>query len=428
LYAYKARRKGYSEICACNVFVRTKKIIQLLRVAAGGLIVDLMMKKGGKTLKTVSSRRFAMKIAQTIAAIMIPVLALLASGSQVFAQVVKVRVAVVGLDHDHVWGLLNDLANDPQADFVGIAETNPELVSKAKAQVPDSVKFYSDYVRMLDEAKPQAVIITTENDKHLEIVRECAKRHIHVSMEKPMATSAADAREMQRLADDAGIKLMVNYWNAWTPSSHALFHRVKSGDIGPVQKIVVQYGHQGPKEIGVSPQFAAWLYDPAKNGGGALMDFGCYGAEWALWLKGRPTRVYATARTLKTDQHNDVEDDATIVLDYPDATVIVEPSWDWPYGMDRVYAFGSKGSLLATRDDLLYRQQSGEKPATLDGDRVALEPAPRETSNPVAYFLNRIRTNQPIADPLTASLNVQVMEILDAARESIRSGRAVELH
>ncbi|HEY4053361.1 MAG TPA: Gfo/Idh/MocA family oxidoreductase [Terriglobales bacterium] len=369
-----------------------------------------------------------MKIAQTIAAIMIPVLALLASGSQVFAQVVKVRVAVVGLDHDHVWGLLNDLANDPQADFVGIAETNPELVSKAKAQVPDSVKFYSDYVRMLDEAKPQAVIITTENDKHLEIVRECAKRHIHVSMEKPMATSAADAREMQRLADDAGIKLMVNYWNAWTPSSHALFHRVKSGDIGPVQKIVVQYGHQGPKEIGVSPQFAAWLYDPAKNGGGALMDFGCYGAEWALWLKGRPTRVYATARTLKTDQHNDVEDDATIVLDYPDATVIVEPSWDWPYGMDRVYAFGSKGSLLATRDDLLYRQQSGEKPATLDGDRVALEPAPRETSNPVAYFLNRIRTNQPIADPLTASLNVQVMEILDAARESIRSGRAVELH
>jgi predicted dehydrogenase len=352
----------------------------------------------------------------------------LLSAIQTLAQQGKVRVAVVGLDHDHVWGLLGDLANDPESDFVGIAESNPELVSKAKPQVPASVKFYSDYVRMLDETKPQAIIITTENDKHLEIVRECAKRHIHVSMEKPMATNAADAREMQKLADHAGIKLMVNYWNAWVPSSHALFHRVKAGDIGPVQKIIVQYGHQGPKEIGVSPQFAAWLYDPAKNGGGALMDFGCYGAEWALWLKGRPTRVYATARSLKTDQHNRVEDDATIVLDYPDATVLVEPSWDWPYGMDRVYVFGSKGSMLATRDDLFLRPQSAVKTATLDGDRVALDPAPRESASPVSYFLGRIRNNQPIEDPLTAKLNVQVMEILDAARESVRTGQAVELH
>ena len=158
------------------------------------------------------------------------------------------------------------------------------------------------------------------------------------------------------------------------------------------------------------------------------MDFGCYGAEWALWLKGRPSRVYATSRTLKTDQHNRVEDDATIVLDYPDATVIVEPSWDWPYGMDRVYVFGAKGSLLATRDDLFFRAPSAEKPATLDGDRAKLQPDPRETSNPVAYFLSRIRQNQPIEDPLTGRLNVQVMEILDAARKSIKTGRAVELH
>src|SRR5437762_3752982 len=236
------------------------------------------------------------------------------------AQEAKTRVAVVGLDHDHVWGLLKELAADPQSEFVAIADAHPELVSKAKSQVAATVKFYDDYVRMLDEAKPQAVIITTENDKHLEIVRECVKRHINVSMEKLMATNAADARAMERLANDAGIKLMVNYWNAWVPPSHALFHRVKDGDIGPVHKVIVQYGHQGPKEIGVSQEFAAWLYDPAKNGAGALMDFGCYGAEWALWLKGRATRVYAIARTLKTDQHNRVEDDGTIVLDYPDAT------------------------------------------------------------------------------------------------------------
>ncbi|PYX13416.1 MAG: hypothetical protein DMG87_21655 [Acidobacteria bacterium] len=260
-----------------------------------------------------------------------------ASDSQSPTPAAKTRLAIVGLDHDHVWELLKYIAAEPEADLVAIADPHPNLVNEAKSQVPKTVRFYSDYVNMLDEAKPEAVFVTTANDRHLEILRECAKRHIHYSTEKPMATNAADAREMQRLADQAGIKLMVNYWNAWTASSHDLFHRVKAGEIGPVQKIIVQYGHQGPKEIGVSKEFADWLYDPVKNGGGAIMDFGCYGAEWALWLKGRPTRVYATTRKLKAGQHNNVDDDATIVLDYPDATVVVEASWDWPYNMDRVY-------------------------------------------------------------------------------------------
>src|SRR5437016_4393740 len=340
----------------------------------------------------------------------------------------KTRIAIVGLDHDHVWGLLKYLEAEPDAELVAIAELQPALVKEAKSRVQTGVKFYSGYVPMLDEVKPDAVIVTTSNDRHLEILRECAKRHIHYSVEKPMATNAADAREMEKLAKQAGIKLMVNYWNAWVPPSHELFHRVKDGQVGAVQKIIVQYGHAGPKEIGVSEYFADWLYDPVKNGGGAIMDFGCYGAEWALWLKGRPTRVYATTRKLKAGQHNNVDDDATIVLDYPDATVVVEASWDWPYNMDRVYVFGPKGSLLARRGDLFFRSASDQKTQpTPEGEPVTLSTVPHETSNPIAYFLDCIRNNKPVEDPLSSTLNVQVMEILDAARESARTGRAVEL-
>jgi len=159
----------------------------------------------------------------------------------------KTRLAVVGLDHDHVWELLKYMAAEPEAELVAIADQHPALVQQAKAQVPASVKFYSDFVQMLDEAKPEAVFVTTENDRHLEILRECAKRHINYSVEKPMATNAADAREMERLANQAGIKLMVNYWNAWVAPSRELFHRVRNGDVGPIRKMVVQYGHQGPR-------------------------------------------------------------------------------------------------------------------------------------------------------------------------------------
>src|SRR5882762_5405255 len=339
----------------------------------------------------------------------------------------KTRLAVVGLDHDHVWSLLKDIANEPSAELVAIAETDPALVSRAQKTVPASVKFYGDYVAMLDEAKPEAVIVATSNDRHLEILRQCAKRHIHYSVEKPMATNAADAREMERLANEAKIKLMVNYWNAWVAPTHDLFHRVRAGEVGPIQKIIVQYGHRGPKEIGVSQQFANWLYDPVKNGGGAIMDFGCYGAELSLWLKGRPSRVYATTRKLKTEQRNRVDDDATITLDYPDATVVIEASWDWPYSMDRTYVFGPKGSLLARSNDLFFRGAAAGAQSTPDGEPVTLSPLPPETRNPIAYLLDRIRNNTPVEDPLSGKLNVQVMEILDAARESARTGRAQEL-
>ena len=340
----------------------------------------------------------------------------------------KTRLAVVGLDHDHVWGLLKDIAGELDGELVAIADPHPELVERAKSLVPASVKFYGNYVEMLDEARPEAVFVTTANDRHLEILKECAKRHIHYSTEKPMAATAADAREMERVAREANIKLMVNYWNAWAAPSHELFHRVYAGELGPVQKIVAEYGHQGPKEIGVTKEFASWLYDPVKNGGGALVDFGCYGAEWALWLKGRPARVYASTRVLKTEQHNEVDDDAVILLEYPDATAIIQASWDWPYGKGQVEVFGPKGSLLATESGLFFQpaghQTTLENPA---GKPVELKPVPHETSNPIAYFLYCIRHDQPVENPVAAGLNVGVVEILDAAKESIRTGRAVSL-
>jgi predicted dehydrogenase len=367
-----------------------------------------------------------------ILTVVFPLLALLGATNVCEAQsasgTAKTRLAVVGLDHDHVWSLLKDIGGEPSAELVAIAESDAALVSRAQKEVPASVKFYADYVAMLDETKPEAVIVATANDRHLEILRQCAKRHIHYSTEKPMATNAADAREMERLAREANIKLMVNYWNAWVAPSHDLFHRVRAGEVGPIEKIIVQYGHRGPKEIGISQQFANWLYDPVKNGGGAIMDFGCYGAELSLWLKGRPTRVYATTRKLKVEQNNKVDDDATIVLDYPDATAIVEASWDWPYTKDQVEVFGPKGSLLARHNTLLHRAADARGPNVApDGENVTLDALPKETGNPISYFVDCIRNNKPIEDPVSVRLNVQVMEILDAARESARTGKPQEL-
>ena len=340
----------------------------------------------------------------------------------------RTRLAVVGLDHDHVWGLLTMIAGEPEAELVGISDPHPELLEKARAKAPLGVKFYSDYVAMLDEVKPDGVIVTTANNRHLEILRACAKRKIHFDTEKPMAASGAEAREMERLARAAGIKLMVNYGSAWPEATQEALRRIEAGEIGKIQKIVVEFGHKGPKEIGTSKYFTDWLYDPVKNGAGALMDFGCYGADWAMALKGRPRRVYATSLKLKTEQHNAVEDDATVVLEYADATAILMPSWDWSYGKGQAEIFGSQGSLLVRGDGLL--RQAATEPNRLespDGTPVETHPAPAEKRNGVAYFLYCLRNDKPIEGMVSPAINVGVNEIIDAAKESIRTGRAVAM-
>ena len=357
-----------------------------------------------------------------VAAILLPI------GAQAQTPRARTRLAIIGLDHDHVWGLLREITQVPQADLTAIADTHPELRERAKRRVPSSVKFYSDYVKMLNDVKPDGVIITTETDHHLAIVRECAKRHINVEMEKPMATTAKDARQMLRLAQENHILLMVNYVNNWFPSTQELYQEVRAGKVGKINKIAVQFGHQGPREIGTSKEFAAWLYDPVKNGGGALMDFGCYGADLALWLDGRPVKVFARSLKLKTSQHNAVEDDAVILLEYPGATALIEPSWDWPYSMERVEVFGLKGSLLGLPDGLLYRAYN--TPPSIghpDGQPVPLPSLPPQQSNPIAYYVDHIQNHKPIGGLLSARLNVEVDEILDAAKESIRTGNVVTL-
>ena len=345
-----------------------------------------------------------------------------------FCQGARTRVCIVGLDHDHVWGRLERLLKTPDAELVAIADAHPELVEKAKHRVPASVKFFSDYTRMLDQMKPEAVIVTTANDLHLAILQACAQRHIHYFTEKPMAQNGADAREMARLAKQTDIKLMVNYWNTWSPATQEAAARLKAGELGPVQKIIAEFGHEGPKEIGTSKEFSGWLYDPKRNGAGALMDFACYGANWAMWVKGKPRSVFAYSLKLKAAQHNAVEDDAVVVLEYPDATAILLPSWDWPYSKGQAEFYGPKGSFLVLGDGLLY--QAAHSQTTLEhpsGAPVSMHPLPPNKADGIDYFIDCIRHNKPVEEPASADLNVGVNEIVDAAIESIRTGKAVRL-
>jgi predicted dehydrogenase len=331
------------------------------------------------------------------------------------------KIAVIGLVHSHVWGHLGRMAKGEQAKLAGIAETVPELIAEAKKRGAEAPVF-SDYKRMLDETKPNIVWAFVENNRHLEIVQACAPRKIHVMFEKPLASTLKDALAIKKLADQHRILVMTNYQMAWWPANYAAKARVDAGDIGNVYRLRGVVGHGGPGgATGLNKWFFAWLTDPVKNGGGSLVDFGCYNALWALWYKGRPTSVYATAQHLRPDEFPKVEDNATIILNWKDGVGIFEASWNLPRSFQDLEVFGRGGSVYMRNGQVELRKGRAEP------QNVELPALPPENSEPIAHMIHALRTGKPLGPLVGMDLNIGVVEILEAAKQSVNSGRAIAL-
>jgi len=332
------------------------------------------------------------------------------------------KIAIVGLVHSHVWGHLGRMAKGDQAKLVGIAETVPELIAEAKKRGAGDTPIFSDYKKMLAETKPDIVWAFVENNRHLEIVQACAPRKVHVIFEKPLASTYKDALAIQKLAAQHGIQVMTNYQMAWWPANYAAKAKVDAGEIGKVYRLRGVVGHGGPGGAkGLNKWFFDWLTDPVKNGAGALMDFGCYNALWALWYKGRPDSVYATVQHLRPEEFPKVEDNATLVLNWKDGVGIFEGSWDLPRSFQDLEVFGRGGSVYMQNGKVELRKGRGE-PVTVD--LPTLEP---ENAEPIAHMVNAIRTKKPLGGMVGLGINVGVVEIIEAAKLSVQSGKAVPL-
>jgi predicted dehydrogenase len=331
------------------------------------------------------------------------------------------KIAVIGLVHSHVWGHLNTMVKNDPAVLAGVAEPNPELVAEAKKAGVAEHLIYSDYTKMLDEKKPDIVWAFVENNRHLEMAKALAPRKIHIIFEKPLASTYKDALAIRDLARKHNIQVMTNYQMAWWPANYAAHAQAKSGALGDVYRLRGVVGHGGPGSEGPrNKYFFEWLTDPVKNGGGALMDFGCYNALWSLWYLGRPDTVFAQVNHLQPERFPKVEDNATLVLHYKNGVGIFEGSWDLPRSFQDLEVFGRKGSLYMRNNFVEVRQGRESK-------EVALEPLPAERARPIHYMVESIRSGKPIEGMTALDINVDVNEIIDAAKESVRTGRAVRL-
>jgi predicted dehydrogenase len=339
-----------------------------------------------------------------------------------------VTYAIIGLAHDHANGFIPRARNRPELQLAGIVEPNPDLVARYSRTLNLPTNLFSPNLEaLLARTNIQAVATFTSTFQHRQVVELCAPRGIHVMMEKPLAVSLADARAIAAAAKKGGIHVIVNYETTWylgNQSAYAIVHDQHA--IGDLRKIVVHDGHRGPKEIGCSAAFLEWLTDPVLNGGGALTDFGCYGADLVTWLMDgqRPTAVLAVTQHIKPEVYPKVDDEATIILTYPHAQAIIQASWNWPFDRKDMEVYGRTGYVLVPQRDLLRVRKAGAEEGEL---KLLPPPAAGPLTDEISYLAAIVRGEVRPSGLSSLEVNLIVTEILDAARQSAKTGKRIDL-
>lgn len=334
------------------------------------------------------------------------------------------KVLLAGLAHGHAGGFLRQ-AEPGVVRLVGVWEPDDTIWAKyQKNERLASVPRHRDLDEALAHSGAEAVWAFSDTRAHLAIVRAAAPRKLPVIVEKPLAVSWRDAAEMAALAQQHGTLVLTNYETSWYPCFEEIQGMLGAeSPLGPLRQIYVQAGHEGPVKIRVGPEFLDWLRDPVRGGGGALFDFGCYGANLATWwLRNRaPDEVSAHTSQFDTANYPDCDDHAVIQLVYPDVHVTVVGSWHWPYARKDAALYGERGAIVTTNDRAYTLRASARGPFEAREAKV-------ERRVPLSWIAEVVRRGRdPVEDPSSLANNLIVMRILEAARRSAAEHRSVRL-
>ena len=358
------------------------------------------------------------------------------------------RVGVIGFAHMHINNVLALFGKHPSIELVAGADTpplRPELrVGPYTRQwnlqhalkclgLPKS---YDDYRSMLGKEKLDIVICCSENARHPEVVAACAAAGVHVCVEKPMARSLSDAVAMVRSVRAAGTKMLVNWPMTWNPSAHKTKALLDTGVIGRVIEVRTRLGHTGPlgsgaKHEGVAQEAAplsanelsaVWWHDVAA-GGGAMLDFCCYGAMLSRWLVGEPGVAAIGMRANLNSPFGNADDNGAMIVRFPQAMGLFEGTWTtFDHGVPcGPVVYGTDGTLVMDSVDgePVVREEHG-------GGRTVIHPAEPllEDRQNIAYeYVHHLATGEPVHPTLDMMFNLDAMAILDAGLRSADTGK-----
>lgn len=364
----------------------------------------------------------------------------------------KIKAVIIGFAHMHVNEIAEYIVESEDFELIGFADVAPDCPEITQARYTRAwnlqnnvskyhITPYEDYRVMLDELKPDYAFLLCENYRKPEVVLECAKRHVNVSIEKPMAVSYEEALRIKEAIDQYGIEAMVNWPVIWRPYVQRELAALRSGVVGKLIKTYYINGHTGPlgkgaRHRGVSEaaqemtdeeRASTWWYQK-ETGGGAFLDIGCYGAFYSTWARpaeDAPCAVQAIAGNYNTPYMKpDVPDNMAALVEYKDSVSVIEGTWTMPQA-----ALPTGPVYCCTDGVICCTPEKGIKAMNIYGEEIALpeyELMPH-IANICDHYGYCRRNGLPLIDAVTIDFNLRVMKLLSAASRSAESGSKVTI-
>lgn len=317
------------------------------------------------------------------------------------------------------------------ARLVAVSDVNPAQTELFQSTygIP---RAHADYRALLDDREVDAVLVLTPNFLHAEQTIAACAAGKHVCVQKPMSLTTAEAVDMIRAAETAGVTLMAGFLKRFWPYYVAIRKLLDDGALGELLTIRTQFSHSG---IGKYYKPASdWFNDPAKAGGGPLADLGVHHFDVMRWLAGSDV-ARVSADIARLGPEGVLENNATVSLRFANGvmgqgyysfTTVAPPG----VTIERLEVYGTTGTALVTlahpgRVVVQYCAEVGAA-ATYPGwiDLPVPEPVPA-FGLMLQHFVDCLIAGRA---PVTTGIDgYRTVEISESAYVSAREGRHVEI-
>lgn len=309
-----------------------------------------------------------------------------------------VGLGKMGLSH------LSIVRAHPDVNLVGICDDTGYLLDVLAKYT--GVATYKDMTRMLDEAKPQAIVIATPTYLHATMIRQAVQRGIHVFCEKPLVIDPAEGRELADFAAERGVVTQVGYHNRFVGSFREVKRLLDAGAVGPVKTALAEA--YGP--VVLKPSGRSWR-SQRTTGGGCLYDYAAHPLNLLTWYLGAPTSVSGSQLTSIFSE--EIDDSVASTLHYPGGTAQIISNWSDESQRKmttRVTLWGPHGRIFADRQEIqVYLRDSapavdGYRPGWNVRYTTELQEAPsfylrgEEYSDQIDAFVRRATTGERNGD------------------------------
>jgi predicted dehydrogenase len=233
---------------------------------------------------------------------------------------------------------------------------------------------------------------------------------------------------MAESGEAAGVRQMVNWPTTWSPALREAHRLVREGAIGQVFQLKWRGGSQVPrKELPIEERALEWWYQKSP-GGGALLDYCCYGANLSRWLFGQPAEAVTSMVDTLVNTWGEADDNAILVVRFPGAVAVLEGTWSTvdhgaPPGP---ILYGSEGTIVGAR------QEGARSIRTIrgrgaEGEFTTGDPLPEGYRTPAEHLLHCLETGEPLHETLAPELNLDAQAIVEAGFRSAETGQMVRL-